>query len=127
MGFANAVEEVVEAEDEDENTGDNNNNRGFEAAECSIASDAAIERKLVGGECRKEPTYGLFLLAPSLLELIRTEVVCLRNVLLGAGHGTESCLRILKEEYFGLSMIAWCRYIGGNGSHCMKISLSFEQ
>jgi hypothetical protein len=102
MGFANAAEEV------DVNTGDsNNNNPGFEDAECSIASDAAMERKLVGGECRKEPTYGLFLLSPSLLELIRTEVACFRSVLLGAGGGNESCLRIRMEEYFGLSMIDW--------------------
>lgn len=55
IGFANAV--VVVVEEEDENTGDNNkNNPDFVGTECSVVSDAAIEWKLVGGECRKEPT-----------------------------------------------------------------------
>ena len=70
-------------------------------------SDAAIERKVVGGACRNDPTYGLFLLAaPSLRELIKTDVVCFRNVQVEGGHGNESCLRIRNEEYLGLSIFS---------------------
>ena len=81
MGIANAAEE-------EENLLGVNENLEPKAVECCsvvlVVSDAAMDLKLVGGACRKDPTYGLFLLAPSLLELSRTDVACLRSVLLGA-------------------------------------------
>lgn len=35
--------------------------------------EASIERRLVGGACRKDPTYGLFFVAPKYRLPIRTE------------------------------------------------------
>ena len=81
--------------------------------------DAAIERRLVGGEWRKDPTYGLFFVAPNLRPM-RTDafgkermLFCRASTLTGeqctcsprsTGQGRLSCLR-MRIEMLGLSMM----------------------
>ena len=48
--------------------------------EVVLASEAAMDRKLVGGACRKDPTYGLFLLLPPNRRELSRQVACFRSV-----------------------------------------------
>ena len=45
-----------------------------------LASEAAMDRKLVGGACRKLPTYGEFLLLPPKRRELSKQVACRRSV-----------------------------------------------
>ena len=77
--------EGAAAADEDDNEDDDvaeEQNAGAKSTLVAavLASEAAMDRKLVGGACRKDPTYGEFLLLPPRRRELSKQVACRRSV-----------------------------------------------
>jgi hypothetical protein len=80
----------------------------FKVLVCSGVYDASIDLMDVGGACRKDPTYGLFFDAPSLLP-IRIEDAAVVVLLLSMTVGRCCCiLPLTPPQLLVILVVAGC-------------------